>query len=340
MPDERIKNLSWIRLLAAISVLFSHSFLIAEGDERNEPVESLTGEILGIYGVFVFFIISGFLVTRSCLAAPSQKSYFWNRFLRVYPGYAASIIICLFVVCPLFTSPSPENHGHPLSLFDDFARSLFFLDNILLCDGAWFYRSQNGMGEVLNGVYWTIKIEVILYIILALLKKLNLLKPKFVLTLALGSTGLFLADKYPHFELWGLTFGMPGFFAGSFLFLLMSKREFKFSTALVFIFLLLVSGFFGLLPKLFPLLAAYPVLALGFLKLPDFDLKLRSADYSYGMYLFGWPVQQVLRSFVGNSMSGWTFFLLSVPLVFIFSTLSWQLIEKPCLRFKKSRGHS
>ena len=340
MSGERIKNLNWIRLFAAIAVLFSHSFLIAEGDERNEPLESMTGEILGVYGVFVFFIMSGFLVTRSCCATSSSKTYFWNRFLRIYPGYAVSIIICLFVVCPFFTTPSPDNHGQTLSFLDDFARSLLFLDNILLCDGAWFYSSDSGMGEVLNGVYWTIKIEVLLYIFLALLKKLNLLRSEIVFTLALASTGLFLADWYPNFELWGLTFGMPGFFAGSFLFFAMSQREFKFSTVLVFLFLLAVSGLFGLLPKLFPVLAAYPVLALGFLKLPDFDLKLRSGDYSYGMYLFGWPVQQILRSWVGDSMSGWTFFLLSLPLVFIFSILSWHLIEKPSLRFKTRRDHS
>jgi peptidoglycan/LPS O-acetylase OafA/YrhL len=65
LPSRR-NNFDAVRLIAAVSVIFSHSFLIAEGTQNNEWLILLTGNqsILGLTGVFVFFAISGFLVQR------------------------------------------------------------------------------------------------------------------------------------------------------------------------------------------------------------------------------------------------------------------------------------
>src|SRR5438045_5188514 len=65
--DRRGNNFDALRLLAALSVVFSHSFMIAEGTEANEPFVWLSGNqsVLGLVGVLVFFFMSGFLVTGS-----------------------------------------------------------------------------------------------------------------------------------------------------------------------------------------------------------------------------------------------------------------------------------
>jgi peptidoglycan/LPS O-acetylase OafA/YrhL len=73
---HRFGNFDTIRLVAAASVIFSHAFLIADGHDKNEPFVRLTGAIIGVHGVFVFLIISGFLVTRSL------KSRFHSGILR------------------------------------------------------------------------------------------------------------------------------------------------------------------------------------------------------------------------------------------------------------------
>jgi peptidoglycan/LPS O-acetylase OafA/YrhL len=81
-------NSDFIRLVAASAVIFSHSFLIAEGSEQNEPLARLLGErnILGIYGVFVFFIMSGFFVAASAPSSASPGHFLWKRFLRIFPA--------------------------------------------------------------------------------------------------------------------------------------------------------------------------------------------------------------------------------------------------------------
>src|SRR5262249_32074626 len=89
--EVHYSNFDFIRVVAAASVIFSHSFLIAEGTEKDEPFERLFGghNILGIYGVFIFFIISGFLVTQSAYRSGSLSRFVWKRFLR---GAVAGVV--------------------------------------------------------------------------------------------------------------------------------------------------------------------------------------------------------------------------------------------------------
>jgi len=94
-PRHRRNNFDALRLIAALSVVFSHSFLIAEGSEANEPFIWLTGNqcILGLVGVFVFFVISGHLVTESWCRRPLPGRFLLRRTARIYPGLVVSIAI-------------------------------------------------------------------------------------------------------------------------------------------------------------------------------------------------------------------------------------------------------
>ena len=84
----RHNNFDALRLVAAVSVMFSHAFLIAEGSQRHEPLIVLTGNqaILGLCGVFVFFAISGFLVTQSFEQTGDPWRFLAKRALRIFPA--------------------------------------------------------------------------------------------------------------------------------------------------------------------------------------------------------------------------------------------------------------
>ena len=88
MGGGRHNNFDALRLVAAVSVVFSHSFLIAEGTQNHEWLIWLTGNqsILGLVGVFVFFAISGFLVTQSFEATGNARDFLAKRALRIFPG--------------------------------------------------------------------------------------------------------------------------------------------------------------------------------------------------------------------------------------------------------------
>src|SRR5215204_6093019 len=143
----RFRNFDAIRIVAAASVIFSHAFLIAEGHELNEPMVRLLGKgnILGVYGVFVFLIISGFLVAQSFLRSASILEYGQSRFLRIFPGLLVCASITTFVVAPWFSG----------SFSDEYL--LYLRDVLLLQDTHWmipgvrFYGHEGWLGLVLNG---------------------------------------------------------------------------------------------------------------------------------------------------------------------------------------------
>jgi len=86
--------------------VFSHSFLIAEGSEANEPFARITGNqcILGLVGVFVFFIISGYLVTESYCRSPAPGRFAARRVLRIYPGLLLNVLVCALLVGPMIST--------------------------------------------------------------------------------------------------------------------------------------------------------------------------------------------------------------------------------------------
>ena len=58
-------------------------------------------------------------------------------------------------------------------------------------------------------------------------------------------------------------------------------------------------------------------------------------DYSYGLYIFHWPIYQVLLNVFPNAPVFPLLIFAGLPLAFIASGLSWRLIEKPALKLKK-----
>src|SRR5439155_23209736 len=102
---ERHNNFDLLRLLAALSVIFSHAFLLAENSQDHDPLMLLTGgqAILGLAGVFVFFTISGYLITQSFETTASPVVFLAKRALRIFPGLILCLVVCAFVIGPLVT---------------------------------------------------------------------------------------------------------------------------------------------------------------------------------------------------------------------------------------------
>src|SRR5712675_2196158 len=127
-PLERHNNFDLLRLVAALSVIFSHAFLLAENSQAHDPLMLLTGgqAILGLAGVFVFFTISGYLITQSFETTASPLVFLAKRALRIFPGLILCLLVCVFVIGPLVTK---------LPLTEYFSRReayLFLLRNAIL----------------------------------------------------------------------------------------------------------------------------------------------------------------------------------------------------------------
>src|SRR3954447_4385276 len=102
--DHKDNNFDTLRLTAAAMVLVSHSFPLAYGsNDAGEPLWKLSHNqaTLGTLSVWVFFIISGYLITQSFAKAPDPGRYLSARCLRIFPGLLVSLIFCATVLGPL-----------------------------------------------------------------------------------------------------------------------------------------------------------------------------------------------------------------------------------------------
>ncbi|HUZ73839.1 MAG TPA: acyltransferase [Stellaceae bacterium] len=330
--DGRGNNFDLVRVIAAISVIFSHSFLIAEGTQLHEPLIVLTGNqsILGLAGVFVFFAISGFLVTQSYEATRSPLRYLAKRALRIFPGLVVALILASFVLAPLVTTLVPGAY---------FRRSepyLYVFWNTLLdlrvheLPKVMFVN--NPVGLEVNGSLWTLRYEFEMYLMVLALGLLGLIRvPVLLLLIGLGLACI-------HFPALGVLGGwgwLLAFFAvGMLLYKLRDTAVFDGRVALAALALLGLSIPLRQFILLFPLSGCYLALWLALNRRLPVVPAARWGDLSYGLYIYGWPSEQAVIWGLGGHAAWWQVFGLALPLAVALALLSWHLVERPALRLK------
>jgi peptidoglycan/LPS O-acetylase OafA/YrhL len=328
---ERHNNFDLLRLVAALSVIFSHAFLLAENSQDHDPLIMLTGgqAILGLAGVFVFFTISGYLISQSFETTTSPFVFLAKRALRIFPGLIGCLIVCVFVVGPLVTSlPAADYVVQP-------GTYLFLLHNAVLdidynrLPGVLFWPGN--IGGIVNGPLWSLPCEALLYLMLFGLGVCRLLTLAVtLLLLATGVAALWLDTA-------GTTFGsalwLLGFFAAGMCLYEMrhlGPRLFAPRWAAVALVGLALSIPARLFLVGFPVFGGYLVIYLALSRRLPVVRAARFGDLSYGLYIYGWPVEQCVVYFSGGTAPWWAVFLISAPAAAAIAFLSWHLIEKHC----------
>ena len=205
---DRQNNFDALRLVAAAAVVFSHSFLIAEGTQDHEPLIWLTGNqsILGLVGVFIFFAISGFLVTQSFEQTGHALGFLAKRALRIFPGLFVATVLSAFVLAPLVSTlwpsaflsiPAPWEYVIGNTLLDQTVHEL---------PGVMFVN--NPVGLEINGSLWTLRLEFAMYLMVFVLGVLRLLTVRVALLLvAFGMASLHF-NMLDELEKWGWFFAL------------------------------------------------------------------------------------------------------------------------------------
>ncbi len=339
---ERFPGFDFLRILAAASVIFSHSFLIMDGVDTNEPFKSQTGAILGVYGVFIFSILSGFLVSDSARRSISVTQFALKRLRRLVPGFVVCNLIAVTVICSAYAINGRHSFLTDPATWTHLLSVLFFWSEALYYPSVAFFTSTSpadtSLPHVVNGGLWTIRLAASFYLIVAVMYVFRLLTPLPIL--AVGCLAAAMALAWPFHAtkfLSGFSFLLPSFAAG------MILREFAFShradgrvalASFIVLAVLLASQGSNWAPwtmVVFPLLSAYPLLWFGQLDSRFLRGLSRCGDPSYGMYLWGWPLLMVLRPWAGDTLSAYLFFALCLPVVIFAGYLSWHLVERPFL---------
>src|SRR6266550_4438543 len=230
----RQNNFDALRLIAAISVIFSHSFLIAEGTQNREWLILLTGNqsILGLAGVFVFFAVSGFLVTQSFEQTGNPLHFLAKRALRIFPGLFVATLTSAFVLGPVVTDLPLGAYLSRVEPYQYVVGNTLLDQTVQELPGVWFV--DNPVGLEINGSLWTLRSEFVMYLMVLALGLLRLLTIRTTLLLLVFGMACLHFNMLDKLEKWGWFFQLLsawgwllGFFAaGMVLYKLRETRVF------------------------------------------------------------------------------------------------------------------
>ncbi|HEY3916262.1 MAG TPA: acyltransferase [Stellaceae bacterium] len=338
----RKNNFDALRLVAALAVILSHAFLIAQGTEKNDPLNLLTGNqcMLGLTGVFVFFAVSGFLVTQSFEQTGSPLRYLAKRALRIFPAYYVVLILTALVLGPIVTTLSLGDYLQRPEPWRYLFYNSFFDIRVHELPGVMFV--DNPVGLEVNGSLWSLGCEFDMYLMVLALGVLRLLKlPVCLALLALGMACIHWPDALGFLGGWGWTLSF--FAAGMVLYKLRGTRIFAILINDWRVALLALAGLALSIPSrqfilLFPVFGCYLALYLALHpKLPIIPAT-RFGDLSYGLYIFGWPSEQIVIWLMHGQAAWWQVFLGATLLAGALAFLSWHLVEKRALRLKPGKA--
>lgn len=322
-----------VRLALALAVVVSHAFSVTTGRVEAEPLHAWTGFTLGEHAVNGFFAISGFLVTMSFVRR-GARDYAAARALRIVPGLVAAVLVVALAVGPAMTTSGLRDYLHAPELRVFLLRTLTTLKSTAPLPGLF----QENPLRFAMGTVWTLKYEVFCYVAVLLAGAAGLLRgrgPSLVV-----AAGLFAALLVTNLFLPNASLGTTTTLRLAFVFAAGAVlHQWRDAVRLSWLAAAALAGLAALAARTpaYPALlygaSAYGVLVMSLcpsLARPVLDLR---EDLSYGVYLYGWPIQQTLRALYPGAGS-LVLLLVSLPLSLGVAALSWRLVERPALRLK------
>ncbi|SPO53927.1 conserved membrane protein of unknown function [Pseudomonas sp. JV551A1] len=330
----RDNNFLIIRLLAATAVVVGHSFALSYREclSCTDPGLQLGMPVpVHSLGVEVFFMVSGFLIAASG-EKNSARDFYLARALRILPGLLVCLLLMAFVLGPVITSlPLTEYFSQRQVYRYVYSPLLVFKDAQFLLPGVSF--TPRPYGDSINGSLWTIPLEMRMYVVLWLLVLVAKVCrwPMAGLTLAALVIALGLHTLHPAFAEYPFKL-VVCFLVGAVFYSYRAVIPYNgwLLLACVALFLLAKGGRLEVFA--FAVLTMYGTLYVAYrpqLKLPSF-----LEDYSYGIYLYAFPIQQVLAAAMPWAGPYWLM-LAAVPASWLAGYVSWQLVEKPALAMRK-----
>lgn len=320
---RQTNNFDFVRMVAAGSVLISHMWPLHHG---TFPLGDM-----GAFGVFIFFSISGYLVSASWERDPNAFRFLARRALRIFPGLACAIAVAAFIVGPLVTSM-------PLARYIDDPMLLQYCESIGLYNMSFQLPGvfvHNPTPYSVNDSLWTIPMEALMYLgVVAMgivLWRVKQARVPLLATLVVAGFALELRplpDVNPE-----LVRNAACFFYGALLWHLRAQiRMVSWAWAPACAFIALTHANAVQIWALL-LLVPYVAVSMGVASTPVVRRAGRFGDFSYGLYIYAFLIQQTLMHLLPKS--GFVaFFVASTTLSIAAGVASWHLIEKRAMQLK------
>jgi len=355
---DRQNSFTFLRLFFALAVVFAHSFPL--GGFGQDPLARATGgqAQIGIIAVLGFFVISGWLITASAQRTPLWR-FGLNRAARILPGFTVMHLLTVFALAPAVML---WNHSDRLDYWDSL---------VVGPDSAVSYLTTNAQvrvtqytitdlfrrnpgGAAINGSLWSLAPEMMCYVWLAVVAFARGLRWKFtgallfatVFTLhAIGLRNpaalLPVARVLEHTNTYGFHLQLfrsayLAFLAGMMCYQFRDLLRWRGWMAGLALGLAVAACFAKCFVFVWPFTLPYLVLYLAH-RLP-FHRVEKWGDFSYGIYIYAFPLQQLLAAAGVQRLGFIVYFLASVALAVLAGVASWRWIEAPVLKWARSVG--
>lgn len=333
--NKNNNNLDLLRILLSCFVIVGHSpTLNGTNGQWIDPIGHFFNfTYSGALAVKIFFFISGMLVTNSWLKSRSSLHFVVSRFFRLMPALFFVLLITVFIIGPIVTNLSSNQYFSSLDGFKYLRHNLVFNTDFVL-PGVFV---SNIYKEAVNGSLWSLKYEVACYIVLLGVFLVLGKKNKNFLNIPIAiiiidsflPTRIFLGwlGDNPEINLLPASFAFGSLYAVN-----SDKIEINLKSVLGIFLLFYVFGSTGFAQLIFVFAACNASL---YIASNSFFCKLKPKyDISYGIYLWGFLVQQTLFHFIG-SKSVLIHCLISITIAIILGFLTNIMIEKPFINFGK-----
>lgn len=340
---SRDNNFNLVRFVAAALVLYSHSYPLSKGPDVVDPLGSFINMTWGGIAVDVFFITSGFLITYSFFSRNNIIAFIWARILRIYPALIVAVIFCVFVVGVFFTTNTISEY-----LFDPQTLK-FFRRNVTLFSGVKYELpgvfASNPYANAVNGSLWTLPYEIKMYTYLGIIAFTLIYVQKWLgkrslfitfLSIAVISVTANIVNHFVSFTPVEFIQLFSMFFVGAAFYIF---RNYIFLSSKIFLVALVVLLLSTINKDLFfifySVLLPYLVFYIAYIPAGSIRKYNNLGDYSYGMYIYAFPVQQSVAAMLPN-ISVTNMLVTAFGITLVLAVLSWHIVEKKCLKMK---GH-
>lgn len=320
---DRTNNFDAIRILAALTVVVGHAWPLTGIPHPPE----IAGIKIYTLAVYVFFAVSGYLITRSWLYTPNIRRFLTARVLRIFPALIVFVIVAVFVIGPALTT-SRNYFGS--------GQTWGYLQNVTLVavyDLPGVFRDHPV--TAVNGALWTLGPEFVCYLAVLALGLAAVRFPRIraaAFTAVMAVIALIAGDELRPAATSMVFFGVGSILASV-------SRPIPRWPALPLIAVWMLVGW--LVPELSTVVAwivvPYVVIVIGTASTPFLRRAGRFGDVSYGTYLWGFAVQQIVIA-VWGILPLWVNLVIVVPVTLVIAWASWHLVEKRALALKPPRS--
>ena len=325
-----------LRIMMALLVVTEHAMIVGLRDV-TAGAYIFFDYGLSYLAVNLFFITSGFLVTKSMTYRGDLPEYGSARILRIYPALIVHVAFVLLLIGPLATTlPIWDYLTHPDVWKQPFL-VLSFINSDMVLPGAFLTNHE----QLAAAPLWTLRYELLAYFATALIFSLGLMRRKWMILaqfilpslawVIAKETGLY--DTLPGTAQNALRFGIA-YGLGATIFAYRERLNFHVFGFVCMSLLAVLCSQLHAMEVAVNLMLAYGLMLVAFVKAPRFNRLQELSDVSYGIYIYHWGLLQ-LAFYWWPQLNPIALFILIAPLSYAIAYASWHIVEKPALKAKK-----